>query len=144
MECPCLRNSTNRGTTPHSITRSMGGFFSFERSFRNLAVASSCLSGSSEKTPETISSANWEKRLSKNLEEGSIRNNYRGVPCTTINFFIRVVTSRRKEIAPLRNVFFPLLPSDLNLLLFSTTPEIVLFETAFTFVGFVQKRVKER
>lgn len=139
-----MRNSTNRGTTPHSITRSMGGFFSFERSFRNLAVASSCLSGSSEKTPETISSANCEKkRLSKSLTEGSIRNIYRGVPCATINFFIRVVPSRGKEIAPLRDVFFPLLPSDLNLLLLSTTPEVVLFETAFTFVGFVQKRVNE-
>lgn len=57
MEWPVWRNSTKRGTTPHSITRSIGGFFSFDKSLRNLVVASSWRSGSSEKTPEIISSA---------------------------------------------------------------------------------------
>jgi hypothetical protein len=44
------RNSTKRGTTPHSMTRSIGGFFSLESSLRNLVVASSWASGLSEKT----------------------------------------------------------------------------------------------
>jgi hypothetical protein len=43
-----LRNSTKRGTTPHSITRSIGGFFSLESSLRNLVVASSWVSWSFE------------------------------------------------------------------------------------------------
>jgi hypothetical protein len=31
------RNSTNRGTTPHSITRSIGGFFSFDSNLQSVS-----------------------------------------------------------------------------------------------------------
>lgn len=51
MECSLRRNSTKRATTPHSMTFSMGGLRSLDRSLRNLVVASSCWSGWSEKTP---------------------------------------------------------------------------------------------
>lgn len=57
MEAPVRRNSTKRGTTPHSMTFSIGGFLSLESSLRNFVVASSWRSGSPENTPLIISSA---------------------------------------------------------------------------------------
>lgn len=42
IECSLRRNSTKRATTPHSMTFSIGGLRSLERSLRNLVVASSC------------------------------------------------------------------------------------------------------
>lgn len=57
MEAPVRRNSTKRGTTPHSMTFSIGGFLSFDSSFRNFVVASNWRSGSLENTPLIISSA---------------------------------------------------------------------------------------
>lgn len=52
--CGDRRNSTNRLTTPVSMTRSIGGLRSLDRSFRNLVVAWICSSICSEKTPLTI------------------------------------------------------------------------------------------
>jgi hypothetical protein len=60
MEAPVRRNSTKRGTTPHSMTFSIGGFLSLDNSFRNLVVASNWRSGSPENTPLIISSASCE------------------------------------------------------------------------------------
>ena len=41
IEWPLFKNKTKRGITPHSMTFSIGGFFSLESSLRNRVVASS-------------------------------------------------------------------------------------------------------
>lgn len=129
---PC-RNSTNRGTTRHSMTFSIGGFFSFDKSLRNLVVASSCRSGSSEKTPATISSATLGHGSASTCGADRI-STYRSIPTTRPRFIIRIQTSRWQEVALLCYILLSFLSSNLYLLLLSATAEVILFEAAFVLI----------
>jgi hypothetical protein len=109
------------------MTFSIGGFFSFERSFLNLVVASSWRSGSSERTPFIMSSSSC--RVDERMQV-IIRNNAdRTLPSPRRCFFIGVNGSCGDKVAPLGNVFLSLLPPDLDLLLFATFPEFILFKS---------------
>ena len=109
------------------MTFSIGGFFSFERSFLNLVVASSWRSGSSERTPFIMSSSSC--RVDERMQV-IIRNNAdRTLPSPRRCFFIGVNGSCGDKVAPLGNVFLSLLPPDLDLLLLATFPEFILFKS---------------
>jgi len=109
------------------MTFSIGGFFSFERSFLNLVVASSWRSESSEKTPLIMSSSSCGVDEQVRVE---IRHNTdRALPSARGCLFIGVNGSGGNKIASLSNVFLSLLPSDLYLLLLATFPKFVLLES---------------
>jgi hypothetical protein len=61
---------------------------------------------------------------------------YRRIPVGAAYFIVGVGAGGRKEIPSLRDIFFPLLPSYLHLLLLSTTSEIILFEGTLAFIGY--------
>jgi len=58
-----------------------------------------------------------------------IANTNRAFPGPRRSFFIGVDGRGGNKVAPLGDVFFPLLPSDLDLLLLTTLPEIILLES---------------
>jgi len=57
------------------------------------------------------------------------------IPIHIHNFIVRVCTAGRQEIPTLRDILFTLLSANLNLLLFTTTPEVILLQGTFGFVG---------
>lgn len=59
---------------------------------------------------------------------------YRGIPTASSGLVVGILPARWQEVATFGDVFLPFLPTNLDLLFFSTTPKVILPERAFGLV----------
>jgi hypothetical protein len=134
--CSELRNSTNLGITPHSMTRSIGGFLSLDRILRNLAVDMSCSSTLFEKTPATIcgNSSNIYHQTSQKETHLSIQGSILIVRLTCFSLTRIIFLDLGIEVPSLGEVFLLLLLSDFDLLIFPASTEFIRSKLILAFV----------
>jgi hypothetical protein len=134
--CSELRNSTNLGITPHSITRSIGGFRSFDRILRNLAVDKSWSSTLLEKTPATIcgNSSKIYYQSSQKDTHLSIQGSILVVRLTCFSLTRIVFLELGIEVPSFGEVFLFLLLSDFDLLIFPASTQFITSKLVLAFV----------
>jgi hypothetical protein len=147
--CGERRNSTKRLTTPVSMTRSIGGLRSLDKSLRNLVVAEIWSSILSEKTPWTMigrSSFSW-KIVLVNCSDFAfprvVDATYRTLSVGSLIIAVRRRTERSTRSAlaavanasPLGEVLLALLLANLDLLLLTAAAELIGLESVLGLEG---------